>query len=149
MRFQAGAEEGRWKILRYAFPVLDVQVTAHDPYGGHSASFEVQLLCDIYPALGPFVQHWDHARQCRPTPPENGKSSPGVVDALKTWNAEPGNQYGGVYRAWQRYAALHNAWASKRPDEAWRRDRHITFIMEQLYALVSEHVAWLARVQTA
>ena len=28
VRFQAGVEEGRWKILRYAFPSLEVEVTA-------------------------------------------------------------------------------------------------------------------------
>lgn len=151
VRFQTGVEEGRWKILRNAFPVLEVQVTARDPYGGQSASFEFQLLCENYPAQGPFIQHWDYAQQCRPTPFENGKSSPGVVEALKTWTRDgsTSNEYGGIYRAWQRYAALHNAWASKRPDEAWRRDRHITFIMEQLYALVSEHAAWLARAHAA
>ncbi|MCK9913701.1 hypothetical protein MXD81_31415 [Microbacteriaceae bacterium K1510] len=148
VRFQAGVEEGRWKILRYAFPVLEVQVTARDPYSGQEASFEFQLLCDNFPALGPFVQHWDHAAKCRPEP--IAKSSPGVVDALKTWTRDgSGSEYGGIYRAWQRYAALHNSWASKRPDEAWHRDRHITFIMGQLYALVSEHAAWLARARAA
>jgi hypothetical protein len=151
VRFQTGVEEGRWKILRYEFPALEVQVTARDPYSGKNASFEFQLLCDNFPALGPFVQHWDHAAQCRPSPPESGKSSPGVVEALKTWTRDGSNsnEYGGIYRAWQRYAALHNSWASKRPDEAWRRDRHITFIMEQLYALVSEQAAWLVRACTA
>lgn len=146
VRFQAGVEQGRWKIQRYAFPELEVEVTAGDPFGGQVARFEFQLLCDNFPALGPFVQHWDHAARRRPEPPPAGKSSPGVVDALKTWGRDGSNtgEYGGIYRAWQRYAALHNAWASKRPDEAWRRDRHITFIMEHLYALVAEHAAWLA-----
>jgi hypothetical protein len=148
VRFQAGVEEGRWKILRYAFPMLEVLVTARHPYAGKSASFEFQLLCDNFPALGPFVQHWDHAAQQRPTPPTN--SSPGVVDALKTWMRDgSNNEYGGIYRAWQRHAALHGNWAGKRPDEAWRRDRHITFIMEHLYALVSEHASWLAWTNAA
>jgi hypothetical protein len=148
VRFQAGVEEGRWKILHYAFPVLEVQVTARDPDGGQTASFEFQLLCDNFPALGPFVQHWDHAAKRRPSPPTT--SSPGVVDALKTWMRD-GTQhdYGGIYRAWQRYAALHGGWAQKRPDHAWRHDRHITFIMEHLYALVAEHAAWLARSSAA
>ena len=148
VRFQAGVEEGRWKILRYAFPVLEVHVTAGDPYSDQTASFEFQLLCDNFPALGPFVQHWDHAAQQRPAPPTN--SSPGVVDALKTWTRDGnGNEYGGIYRAWQRYAALHNDWAAKRPDECWRRDRHMTFLMEHLYALVSEHATWLGRSRAA
>lgn len=145
VRFQAGVEEGRWKVLLYRFPVFEVQVTARYPYGEQTATFDFQLICDNFPALAPFVQHWDHASQKRPAPPTN--SSPGVVDALKTWTRDGSttNEYGGIYRAWQRYAALHNGWAAKRPDEAWRRDRHITFIMEHLYALVSEHASWLAR----
>jgi uncharacterized protein (DUF2235 family) len=69
--------------------------------------------------------------------------------ALAMWRDGVQNQYGGIYRAWQRYGALHNGWAAKRPDEAWRRDRHITFIMEHLYALVSEHASWLARSRAA
>lgn len=146
VRFLAGVEEGRWKIRHYAFPILEVAVTARDSFSDMTASFEFQLLCDNFPALGPFVQHWDHATQRRPEPPT--KSSPGVVDALKTWGDRP-NEYGGIYRAWQRYAALHNNWVGKRPDEAWRRDRHITFIMEHLYALVAEHAVWLARSSAA
>ena len=107
VRFQAGVEQGRWKILRYEFPVLEVEVTAQAPYGDQTTSLEFQLLCDNFPALGPFVQHWDHRAQQRPAPPTN--SSPGVVDALKTWNRDgTNNQYGGIYRAWQRYAAQHN-----------------------------------------
>jgi hypothetical protein len=147
LRFQSGAEEGRWKILRYAFPVLEVDIAACDPYSGSTARFEFQLLCDNFPAVGPFVQHWDHATQKRPEPLT--ESSPGVIDALKKWDRDDGKGYGGIYRAWQRYAALHNSWAAKRPDEAWRRDRHITFILEHLYELVAEHAAWLARVRAA
>jgi hypothetical protein len=149
VRFQTGVEEGRWKILRYVFPVLEVQITARLPYADNTAAFEFQLICDNFPALGPFVQHWNHVAQQRPAPPTN--SSPGVVDALKTWTRDgsTSNEYGGIYRAWQRYGALHGNWAEKRPDEAWRRDRHITFIMEHLYALVSEHASWLARANAA
>jgi hypothetical protein len=146
VRFQAGVEEARWKVLRYDFPNVEVEVTARDPFSEGTASLQFQLRCDNFPALGPFVQHWDHSAQQRPAPLTN--SSPGVVDALKTWGNLP-NEYGGIYRAWQRDAAQHNNWAVKRPDEAWRRDRHITFIMEHLYALVAEHAAWLARSRTA
>src|ERR1700726_2419250 len=92
VRFQAGVEEGRWKIVRYEFPVLEVDVTAADPNSGQSATFGFQLICDNFPALGPFVQHWDHATRGRPSPPTNG--SPGVVDALKTWDREGGPGYG-------------------------------------------------------
>ena len=146
VRFRAGVEQGRWKIVSLAFPVLQVDVTGLDAPSGQRATLGFQLLCDNFPASGPFVQHWDHENGVRPDP--ICESSPGVVDALKPWEHKPG-KYGGIYRAWQRYAAGHNSWAAKRPDQAWRRDRHITFIMEHLYELVSEHAAWLARTQAA
>lgn len=145
VRFQAEVEEGRWEIVRYSFPALEVDVTGRDTYSAQSITFGFQLLCDNFPALGPFVQHWDHAKARRPEPLK--ESSPAVVDALKTWNHE--NKYGGIYRAWQRYGALHNNWAGLRPDHAWHRDRHICFIMEHLYELVSEHAAWLGRARAA
>ena len=132
--------------MHYAFPMLEVDVIGFDTASGQTATLGFQLLCDNFPALGPFVQHWDHANAKRPDPISN--SSPGVVDALKTWNDKPG-KYGGLYRTWQRYAALHNDWAVKHPDQAWRRDRHVTFIMERLYELVSEHAAWLGRARAA
>ena len=146
VRFRTGVEQGRWKIVSFAFPVLQLDVTGVDALSGQTATLGFLLLCDNFPALGPFVQHWDHENGVRPN--AISESSPGVVDALKTWEHEPG-EYGGIYRAWQRYAARHNSWAAKRPDQAWRRDRHITFIMEHLYELVSEHAAWLARAQAA
>lgn len=144
--FQAGVEEGRWTVLRNQFPYLEVKVTGSDADGAFKTSMEFQLLCDDFPAQGPYVQLWDHARGVRPPAPT--ESTPGVVDALKDWN-ESGTGYGGIYRGWQRGAANHNNWAVSRPDQAWRRDRHITFIMEHLYALVSEHAAWLADRQSA
>jgi len=144
--FLAGVEQGRWRIERYAFPKLEISVTGFDPPTAHAATMGFQLLCDNFPASGPFIQHWDHATGKRPTP--LSESSPSVVDALKEWTDQPGT-YGGIYRPWQRLAALHNGWAIKRPDLVWRRDRHITFIVERLYELVSEHAAWLGRTRAA
>ncbi len=141
--FQAGVEEGRWSVLRDAFPILIVRVAGQDFSGAFATSMEFQLLCDGFPIQPPFVQHWDFARDLRPAPPAPAHAPPGVVDALKTWG--DGNiAYGGIYRAWQRHAAVHNNWAQLRPDEAWSRDRNLSFIMEKLYGLVSEQAAWMA-----
>lgn len=147
--FQAGVEEGRWSLLLNAFPILVVRVTGEDFTGQTRVSMDFQLQCDKFPVIGPFVQRWDLAAASRPTPPTAEEGPPGVVDALKNWNDSPAIPYGGIYRAWQRYAALHNNWAVLRPDEAWRRDRPLTFIMEKLYALVSEQAAWVADRATA
>jgi hypothetical protein len=146
VRFQSGVEQGRWRIMRYGFPELEMNVTGFDPTTGQSATLGFQLLCDNFPALGPFLQHWDHATGRRPAPLTN--SSPSVVDALKEWTDHPGT-YGGIYRPWQRLAALHNGWAAKRPDLVWHRSRHLTFITERLYELVSEHAAWLGQARAA
>jgi hypothetical protein len=147
--FQAGVEEGRWTVLLDAFPVLIVRVTGQDLTGGVSASMEFQLVCDRFPVIAPFVQHWNFAAGSRPLPPTADEGPPGVVDALKNWSDSPAIPYGGIYRAWQRHAATHGDWAVLRPDEAWRRDRHLTFIMEKLYGLVSEQAAWMADRATA
>ncbi len=146
VRFLSGVEQGRWKIVRYAFPKLEVNVTGFDPPTAQSAMLGFQLLCDNFPALGPFIQHWDHIAGKRPSP--LSASSASVVDALKEWTDQPGT-YGGIYRPWQRLAALHNGWAAKRPDLEWHRDRHLTFIMERLYELASEHAAWLGQARAA
>lgn len=141
--FQAGIEEGRWSVLLDAFPELVVQVVGRDFSGLVTAPMTFRLVCDGYPAQGPFVEAWDPVNKVRPLPLRLGP--PGVLDALKYWDKD-GCQgaYGGIYRAWQRYAAAHNGWAAKRPDEVWRRDRDITFIMEKLYGLASDQAAWLA-----
>lgn len=143
VRFRAGVEQDRWAIVRYVFPVMEVNVTGFDIPSGGNATLGFQLQCDNFPALGPIIQHWDHRR---PDPPLEG--SPSITDAFKTWSHEAPH-YGGIYRPWQRSAALHNGWAEKRPDLAWHRGRHITFIMERLYELVSEHAAWLGRARAA
>jgi hypothetical protein len=141
--FQAGIEEGCWSVLLEAFPELVIQVVGRDFSGLVTAPMTFRLVCDGYPAQGPFVEAWDPVNKFRPPPLKLGP--PGVVDALKYWDKD-GCQgtYGGIYRAWQRYAAAHNGWAAKRPDEVWRRDRDITFIMEKLYGLASDQAAWLA-----
>jgi hypothetical protein len=144
VRFQAGVEEGRWRVLEHAFPKLVVEVTGRDFTGETAMVMAFRVECDGFPARAPFVERWDPAAGTRPPAPTAEQGPPGVVDALKDWNSEVTQQYGGIYRGWQRYAAVHNRWAELRPEEAWRRDRDLTFIMEKLYGLVSEQAAWLA-----
>lgn len=142
VRFRAGLEEGRWQVLESNFPHLYVRIVGTDPETRASAVQDFHLDCAGYPLPGPFVERWDFAIGFRPPPPASGNCSPGFCDALKDWNYAPGI-HGGIYRAWQRYAALHNNWAQKRPDEAWHQQREIAFLMERLYDLVAEQAVWL------
>lgn len=139
--FLAGGEEGRWQVLNYAFPYLVVRVKGRSLFGATDA-MDFQVECRGFPTTGPFVQRWDVQSGARPAPPGADKAAPSVVDALKEWN-ENGSGYGGIYRPWQRGAATHNNWACLRPDIAWHAKRDLTFLMEQLYALVSEQASWL------
>ena len=145
-RFLCGVEEGRWTVLAYTFPHLYVRVIANHPEVPLHIEQAFHLQCDGYPDPGPFVEAWSVEMNRRADPPSGG--SPGFVDALKNWEHAQG-VYGGVYRAWQRYAAVHNNWANLRPDQAWNGRRHITFIMERLYELVTEQVDWQAAKQSA
>ena len=141
VRFLVGAEEGRWEVLESAFPHLYVRVRGTDRETGASAKHDFHLVCDGYPQPGPFVERWDYDLRCRPAPPVAGSCSPGFCDALKDWDHD--NRHGGIYRAWQRYAAVHNDWANKRPDEAWHQKREIAFIMGRLHDLVVEQAVWM------
>jgi hypothetical protein len=145
-RYLAGIDAGRWAETKYEFPHIYVRVVGRDPETGTSFTSDYHLLCDDYPAVGPFVERWDSGGGLRSPAPSTG--APGYIDALKEWSESSG-VHGGIYRAWQRGAAGHNAWASKRTDEAWRPDRDITFIMEHLYALNTDQACWLAAAASA
>jgi hypothetical protein len=139
--FLAGVEEGRWQVLGFNFPYLEVRIWSRSITGSNH-TMDFQLECLGFPAAGPFIQHWDFERRVRPPPPDNRIAAPSVIDALKEWGEQP-RRYDGIYRPWQRGAAVHNDWARKRPDLAWHPKRELTFIMEQLYGLVSEQAFWL------
>ena len=148
VRMLAGIEAGRWAVLKIAWPDLYVRVTGRDPDGGRILTQDFRLECEGYPDPGPFVERWAFADAANPPcgirPPAPTVGSPGFIDALKDWDHTPNRRDGGIYRAWQRHAAVHGDWARKRPDQAWHRSREIVFIMEQLYALVCEQATWLA-----
>ena len=143
-RFQCGVAEGRWAVLDLKFPHLHVRVSGSR--GAVRLEQDFHLVCDGYPDPGPFVEAWSFEKGIRPDSPAHG--SPGYRDALKHWEPTSGT-HGGIYRAWQRHAAMHGDWARLRPDWAWNSRRDITFIMERLYELVTEQVDWLNAQQAA
>ncbi|PZQ96199.1 MAG: hypothetical protein DI533_17345 [Cereibacter sphaeroides] len=141
--FVSAIDEGRWQVLALSWPYLYVRVRAKSE-AGLTCEQDFRLDCAGYPDPGPYVERWTYAEDAtsgaRPAAPNAG--SPGFVEAMKEWG--DGSAEGGIYRVWNRGAAHHNDWTAKRPDEAWHRGRQITFIMEQLYALVSEQAHWRA-----
>jgi hypothetical protein len=142
VRFLAGVEAGRWELLLFAWPDVYVRVTGRDPETARSLAHDFHLECAGFPDPGPLVERWSYAETTThgsQPPPPLAPGSPGFIDALKDW--PPGR---GIYRAWSRDAATHNHWAKSRPHEAWHPKREIVFIVEHLYALVTEQAVWLA-----
>ncbi|MGG7579592.1 DUF7665 family protein [Rhizobium sp. Nf11,1] len=143
VRLLAGVDEGRWEVLELNWPYLYVRIRFVSGLDAPSLVCDFRLECSGYPDPGPFIEAWNYAED-----PQRGQrcpapslGAPGFLDALKNWGS---GMEGGIYRAWNRGAAKHNDWSRKRPDEAWNRTRDIMFIMEHLYALVSEQALWLA-----
>jgi hypothetical protein len=139
VRFLAGVEAGRWELLLLEWPHVYVRVSGHDPDTGRSFTHDFHFECTGFPDPGPFVERWSYVENAThgTLPPAPSSGAPGFIEAMKEWS-------GGIYRAWNRNAAAHNDWAKKRPDEAWHPRREIVFIMEHLYALVTEQAVWLA-----
>jgi hypothetical protein len=142
VRFLAGVEAGRWELQLVSWPYAYVRVTGKDPDTGCVFINDFRMECLGFPHPGPLVERWAYAvgatnGSAPAAPPAQG--SPGFVDAMKNWGSGMG-----IYRAWSRHAAAHNNWAQKRPDESWHPKRDIVFIMEHLYALVTEQAVWLA-----
>lgn len=145
VRFLAGVEAGRWELLLLEWPHAYVRVTGWDPDTGRTFAHDFRLECIGFPDPGPFVERWvyaDGATHGSRPPAPSAPGAPGFVEAMKEWGGSGGS--GGIYRAWNRGAASHNNWAGLRPDEAWHSRREIIFIMEHLYALVTEQAVWLA-----
>lgn len=139
-RLIAGVEIGKWRIIRHEFPNLIVSVGAEVGVGRPPICLTFRCQCDDYPGQAPYVELWDDVERARPRPPT--LTSPGVADALKDWGRYPD---GGVYRPWQRAAALHNNWAAMRPDEAWHPGRTILYVLCKLHELAVEEAACVAQ----
>jgi hypothetical protein len=140
VRFIVGVDSGRWTLLALAWPHIYVRVMGRDPDVGRISAHDFRLECSGFPDPGPHVERWVYADDAGHghKPPAPATGSPGFVEAMKEWGG------GDIYRAWSRAAASHNNWAGIRPDEAWHPKRDIVFIVEQLYALVTEQAVWLA-----
>jgi hypothetical protein len=132
--FLRGAARGRWKVVRFQFPELFIEVAAVDPQG-NATSYSFRFLLDGYPNLAPDVRCWDiQANTVLPPPARPQAPHPQrTLEAFKEWGH-------GVYRPWDRHGATHNNWAYTHPDLAWHSERDLTFILEDLYELLNAFV---------
>lgn len=128
--FADGVVGGRWRIVRYAFPILDVAISATEPNGAAS-EYIMQFELTNYPAQAPMARIWDTTVNA-PLPKERRpQGNPRVALAFQQWGDDT------VYRPWDRRTGPHNGNAANLPHLAWRSDRDLTFILEDIHAILN------------
>lgn len=127
-----GCESGRWRILTYKFPTLDFVISATEPDGTPSEyGFRAEL--SNYPGQPPMVQIWDHKTNQPLAGAQRPKGSRRVQISFQQWSSDT------VYRPWERLTGPHNNNANAYPHLAWRPDRRLTFVFEDLYGILNSN----------
>lgn len=130
--FQNGCSDGRWRVARFEFPILDFYVSAIEVDGTPSEyGFRAEL--SNYPAIAPEVRLWNLEEDRMPTKDERPNWSPRVAQTFKHWGT------GTVYRPWDRQTGPHGGNAVSKPHLAWRPDRDLTFIFEDLHGILASN----------
>lgn len=130
--FVSGCDAGRWRVLAFTFPVLDFTITATEP-DGRITEYGFRAELTNFPAAAPQVQIWDHTRNGPLSPTMRPKGGPRVQKTFQCWGADT------VYRPWDRMTGPHGDNAGTFPHLAWRPDRHLSFIFEDLYGILNSN----------
>lgn len=127
--FQSGCREGRWRVVRFEYPFLDFYISAIEENGSRSEyGFRAEL--SNFPAVAPAVRLWNLDEDRMPRDEERPKGGPRVAQTFKRWGT------GTVYRPWDRETGPHGGNAISKPQLAWRPDRDLIFIFEDLHGIL-------------
>ena len=133
-RFRAGIRRGHWRSVSYTFPILVAAVVAIEPDGSRREyCFRFELTG--FPGVAPEVRIWDLATSAMLAVDQRPKGSTRIAEAFKAWGG------GTVYRPWDRLAGAHGNWATNYPTLAWNPKRDLTFVLEDLYGLLTSNAA--------
>lgn len=128
--FLAGVGKGRWRIVRHAFPLLDIAIAATEP-DGTASEYVMRFELTNYPAQAPMVRIWDVGAD-GPLPRERRpQGNPRVALAFQQWGEDT------VYRPWDRRTGPHNSNAASLPHLAWRPERDLMFMLEDLHGVLN------------
>lgn len=127
--FMCGVNEGRWRVIEFSYPRLDFKISAINP-DGSSAEYGFRADLTNYPAQAPEVKIWNLEEDRKLATHERPKGGNRVTQSFKDWGS------GTVYRPWDRKTGPHNNNSSAKPHLAWRCDRDLTFIFEDLHGIL-------------
>jgi hypothetical protein len=129
--FVSGRDAGRWRIVRFDFPHLDFAISATEP-DGRSSEYGFRAELSNFPAQAPKVRIWDHALNAPLAPAKRPKGGARLEKTFQQWGPDT------VYRLWDRETGPHSN-AGAFPHQAWRPDRHLAFIFEDLYGILNSN----------
>ena len=139
--FAAGIAAGRWRILRNAFPTLDFMISAVEPSGDKSEyGFRAEL--SNFPGQAPMLRIWDHSANGPLAPNKRPKGGPRVLKSFQHWDSDT------VYRPWDRITGPHVG-AANTPHLAWRPERHLVFVFEDLHGILNSNARAIALRRSA
>ncbi len=140
-RFRAGVLRAHWRLDQISFPLLYITVMAL-PGRQRRAEFYFRFDVTNFPTQAPEVKIWDLLSGGSLPLAERPKGPARVMEAFKEgW---PGPGAPSVYRPWERHGINHNNWAATYPHLTWLASRDLTFVLEDLYALINPSTAALA-----
>jgi hypothetical protein len=131
-RFRLGQATKRWRLLSEDFPIVMIAVSAIG-CDGRPGEFAFRFELSGYPTAAPEVDLWDLSTGVRLAGQLRPQGSPRLQAAFKDWGDKT------VYRPWDRKAGAHAGWAALHPDLAWRSDRDLAFILEDLHGLLTSN----------
>jgi hypothetical protein len=130
--FLAGCLAGRWRVVAWEAPILTVAITATEPDGTLSEyGFWAEL--SNFPSQNPMVRIWDLQAKTPLAPAQRPQGGTRVQRAFQHWGSDT------VYRPWDRMTAPHDNNTANMPYLAWRPERHLIFIFEDLHAILNSN----------
>ena len=127
--FRLGVVEGRWRLIKAAWPHAFVGVAARD-----GQEYVLRLDCSGYPQAAPTGGPWDLTRN--------------AVLAFERWPRGQGGRVSAVFRTdWKSGTALylpcdrlsfagHDNWRHEMPSKVWRPTDGIVQYLELVYELL-------------
>ena len=128
----SGRDAGRWRVVAFNFPILDFTVSAVTP-GGKSIEVGFKAELSNYPSQPPMVRIWDHALHGPLAQNLRPMGGPRIQTTFQLWTSDT------VYRPWDRLTGPHNNNAALYPHLAWRPDRRLSFIFEDLHGILNSN----------
>jgi hypothetical protein len=124
--FSVGVDAKMWRLVNYAWPIIDVAITA-----GDGNELGMRINCEDYPRVAPAGRPWDLAGAC-PLPYELW---PRGATAAAVFKPDWAREYGDApYMACDRGGLkAHAEWATAHPDRAWNSSRTISFYVAEVW----------------